>query len=270
MAKRNYAKSRTDLPVKELHINMSNALARSAHGLKLHEKRIVSMALAKSDSRSARDLLSAKNAGWVIRIAAVDYAEAWGVEPQTAYEQLQDAANTLIQRQVRQLVETPKGMKEIKTNWCGQCIYHPGEGWVEIAFTPQIAPHLLGLREKFTSYKLRQASALRSVYSWRLMECLHSWGATGQWKPTIDEFCHAMEAPESCRKDFGNLRMRVIEPAVHELRQKDNLAITVEPSKQGRKVIGLTFRWGASQQGVLDLETPNDIPVTIITEETGA
>ena len=159
----------------------------------------------------------------------------------------------MIKRQVRTLEETKRGLKERKTNWCGQVEYHHGEGWIEVSFTPQISPHLLGLRAKFTSYKLKQASALRSIYSWRLFECLQSWKTKGVWSPTIEEFQMAMDAPESCRADFGRLRARVIEPAVKELREKDNLVVEWLPTKAGRKVIGLTFKFRPDPQGRLEL-----------------
>lgn len=251
--KKNHAKERTNLPLADRTVSMSNALIRSAHGLKLHEKRVISIALAKTDSMPTKDLIVASRNGWTVRISAIEYAKEWGVSSDTGYEQLKDAADNLINRQVRTLADTPKGLKEIKTNWCGQCVYHHGEGWVEIAFTPQISPHLLGLREKFTSYKLKQASALRSIYSFRLFECLQSWKDTGVWYVDVPEFILAMDAPESCQNDFGNLRARVIEPAVKELRNKDNVDVTYELRRSGRKVTGLVFRFEQNRQKALDL-----------------
>ena len=253
MKKANHIKERTDKPLEDRYVSMSNALARSAQGLKLSEKRVVSLALAKTDSVSAKDAAQAqwKN-GWTVHLTADEYASAFNIDARTAYDQLKDAGDNLLNRQVRTMVQTIKGMKETKTNWCGQCTYHHGEGWVEIAFTPQIAPHLLGLRTKFVSYKLEQASALRSIYSWRLFECLHSWGDKGKWSPAIEEFCYAMDVPKSLT-DFGQIRRRVIEPALKELREKDNQLIDLVLKKSGRKVIKLEFTYKPNPQGKLDL-----------------
>jgi len=253
MKKANHIKERTDKPLAERYVSMSNALARSAQGLKLSEKRVVSMALAKTDSVPAKDAIQAqwKN-GWTVHLTADEYANEFNIDARTAYDQLKDAADNLLKRQVRTMVQTVKGLKETKTNWCGQCTYHHGEGWVEIAFTPQIAPHLLGLRTKFVSYKLEQAGALRSIYSWRLFECLKSWGNKGKWSPDIDEFCHAMDVPKSLT-DFGQIRRRVVEPALKELREKDNQLIDLALIKSGRKVIKLKFTFRPNPQGALDL-----------------
>jgi plasmid replication initiation protein len=98
------------------------------------------------------------------------------------------------------------------------------EGQVGINFTAKVAPHVLALRTHFTTYKLKQAAAMRSIYAWWLFECLQSWRDKGQWIPSIEEFITAMVAPSSCRKSFGNLRMRVIEPTVTELRKKNCLS----------------------------------------------
>lgn len=235
-------------------VNMSNALARAAHGLTLAEKRIIAMGLALTDSVPAKALIDAGRNGWPVKVMAQDYAETFDLDTNTAYEQLKDAGDKLIQRQVREIVKTPRGQKEIKTNWCGQVIYHQGEGWVSVEFTRHIAPHLLALRSKFTTYKLKHAAALRSLYSWRLFECLQSWKSTGAWTPTIEEFAYIMEVPEKYRADFAQLRRRVIEPAVAELIRKGGLLIEWKSRKAGRKVVGLEFQFHQNPQLQLDLD----------------
>jgi plasmid replication initiation protein len=233
---------------------MSNALARSAQGLTLSEKRVVALALAKSDSKSAADKTRAAfSGGWTVHLTAEEYASEFGLSSVVAYEQLKSAADNLLKRQVRTMTQTIKGIREVKTNWCGQCTYHHGEGWVEIAFTSQISPHLLDLKSKFTSYKLQQVSALRSIYAWRLFECLKSWGDKGRWSPDMDAFMHAMDVPMSYRSNFKDVRVRVIEPALKELRDKDNQLIELELKKAGRKVTGLVFTFRQNPQGQLEL-----------------
>src|SRR5260363_307987 len=68
--------------------------------------------------------------------------------------------------------------KEAKFRWISGVTYHHGEGWVELNFTPEVAPHLLALRKQFTSHKLKHACAFDSIYAWRLYECLKSWQDT--------------------------------------------------------------------------------------------
>lgn len=244
-------KERTNLPVEERYVSMSNALARGAQGLTLSQKRIFALAMAKTDSLPTRDLLSGQFGGWTVRLLAHEYAETYEVDANTAYEQLQGGCHSLLKCLWRTVTEGPKGPIVTEGPWCVLAKYSKGEGRVDLSFSPHVAPHLLALRSQFTTYKLKQAAALRSIYAWRLFECLQSWKSKGCWKPTIEEFHRAMEAPASCRANFGMLRRSVIEPAVHELRQKDNLVLEWEPNKAGRKVIGLVFTFSPDPQGKL-------------------
>lgn len=246
-------KARTSLPVKDRCISMSNAVARGAQGLSLSQKRIVALAMAMTDSVPASDLLAGQFHGWTVRLAAHDYADTYEVSPDTAYRQLKEGCESLMRSIWSTVEQGRKGRIVTKGPWSTLAKYRDGEACVDLTFHHYVAPHLLALRSQFTTYKLKQAAALRSIYSWRLFECLQSWKDTGRWTPTIEEFHKAMEAPASCCADFGQLKRRVIDPAVKELRDKDGLLLEWSPVKAGRKVGGLDFRFTPDPQGRLNL-----------------
>lgn len=231
----------------ELQVNMSNALTRSAHSLSLAEKRIVAACIAKTDQMPNMTQVRQRGA-WLVRLSAADYAEAFDVDINTAYEQLHDASENLFNRYIRTTRKTRKGIEEYKFRWVGGVKYHKGEGWVELDWWHEVVPHLFGLRREFTSYKLKQASALRSKHSWRLFELFQSWQGEGRYRPTIEEFCLAMDVPESYLKNFKEVRRRVIEPAVNELIEKNNMLITWTTQNAGRKVVGLDFKFRENPQ----------------------
>lgn len=246
--------AKTDLPLAQRHVNMSNALARASHSLNLAEKRVIACGLASTDSVSPRLYNQAiANNGWIIRLVATEYAEWAEIDPRTAYEQLQSVAETLVKKQWTIIEGEGRKRSVTRFNWLSRIKYHEGEGWVELEFTHHTAPHLLALKSGFTSYRLKQAAALRSGYSWRLLECLESWKSKGVWSPSIEEFCRAMDAKPSHQSNFGMLRRSVIEPAVHELRQKDNMIIEWATIKAGRKVTGLVFKFQPNPQRQLPL-----------------
>jgi len=246
-------KPRTDAAIPERYVSMSNAIARGAQGLNLSQKRIIALAMAMTDSVPARDLIAGQRDGWTVRLLAHDYASTYEVDASTAYEQLQDGCRNLLKTLWRTIDHGKKGPVITEGPWCVLAKYSKGEGRVDLSFSPHVAPHLLALRSKFTTYRLKQAAALRSIYAWRLFECLQSWKSKGRWSPDIEEFNRAMDAPESCCKDFGNLRKRVIEPAVKELLEKDGLLLEWEAIKAGRKVTGLDFKFRTDPQGKLAL-----------------
>jgi len=240
-----------DSALSERFVNMSNALTRAAQGLKLIEKRLISAAIAQSDSVELRKLAAAlgPNEGWRVKLSAQEYAAAFAVDQPTAYVQLREAAESIFNKYIRTVEQTRRGEKERKYRWVSGNTYHEGEGWVDVNFSPEVAPFLLGLRKEFTTYKLKHTAALRSVYSWRLMEMFAQYRDTGLVRISFDDFCHAMDAPPSCVKDFGQMRRRVIDVAVDELTGKDGLLIEWKPTKQGgRKVTGLEFRFKPNPQ----------------------
>ena len=243
-------------PSGERWVTMSNALTRAAHGLTLGEKRIIMAAVSKLDSM-ARPIHG--QAVQTTKITAAEYAELAECEPNAAYEALQTAAKNLYNRSIVMFEPSFKrgdrkiGDKGTVTHmrWVGRAKYHDKEAWIELAWWHEVVPHLMGLRKNFTSYQLQQASALRSVYSWRLLELLTRFKSTGKAEYTIEDFCTSMEATEKQRADFNNIRRRMIEPAVKELTQKDGWLIQWEPIKAGRKVKSLRFTFMRNPQGNL-------------------
>lgn len=240
-------------------VTMSNRLARSAQGLSLSEKRIVALALSAEDSKSISRLAEASTErGWKTKVKAIDYAEAFNIDVNTAYDQLKAAADRLFERQVTYEDKNIRGKPRVnKFRWVSLAQYTVGDGLIELNFTPEIAPHLLGLRSHFTSYKLKHAASFQSVYAWRLFEVLQSWRSTGLYITGIEDFWETMEAPPSCRKDFKSLRVRVIEPAVSAIQQHARLKVEWLPIRSGaRRVTSLEFRFEPDNQEKIDLDDP--------------
>ena len=224
-------------------VTMSNALTRAGHGLTLSEKRIVASAVAKLDSRRALPPGEVPRT----RITAAEYAETFGVDLDTAYDQLQDAAKQLYKRSITFFEPAfrrngrPLPYTVVQMRWVGSVKYQKGEGWVELAWWPDLLRHLLGLKKQFTTYQLQQASALRSAYSWKLLELLMRFKDSGHAEYTIEDFCASMEATAKQAANFAKVRTKIIEPAVKELQEKDGWLIQWHPIKAGRKVVGLRF-----------------------------
>lgn len=258
--KQEYSLLHPDLAT-DRYVSMSNRLARAAQGLNLSEKRLVALGLAATDSVPLKGLALAANAGWKMKISSMEYAEAFGVDPTTAYEQVKSAAANLFERYVRYEVKGRRGtVEEKKFRWVSAATYAPGDGYVELNFSPEIAPHLLGLRKQFTTYKLRHAAAFESLYAWRLFELLKSWQNTGVYACSIESFWDSMEAPPSSRKDFKALRTRIIEPAVASISAKAGMLVEWKALRSGsRRVTGLEFHFTPDPQGKLDIDNDDSM-----------
>lgn len=227
---------------------MSNALARSAQGLSLHEKRLLALCISKLDS--GRHWTPEK---LTVRVSVKEYQDVFGIpHDKHVYTDLCNACSSLEDRKIIFFDEKDHDI-EHHVRWVGRASYGGSKGWVEVAFFHELAPHLFKLRKQFTTYHLKQATALRTVYSWRMLELLMQFASTGRLRITLEAFWHAMEAPDSCRKSFKDLRKRVVEPAIKELNTRESLVISWRPRKTGRRVTSLEFSFSYDPQQVLDL-----------------
>ena len=233
-----------ELPAGKLQITMSHALTNAAQSLSLAEKRVMMYAVAKLDTFK----VDGGFGDGKVKLTAHEYAEQFGVDTDTAYNQLRSAGDAIFERYIRFFSDENKGPVEKKIRWVSAAEYNKGEGTVSLWFTQQVAPHLLGLRSKFTTYKLAQASALRSLYSWRLLELLSQQKGLEFRQISLVEFHHAMETPVGYKANFKDCRQRVIEPAVKELCEKDGWLIQWFPIKTGRKVTALRFEFKRDPQ----------------------
>lgn len=238
----------------ELHVNMSNQLIRAAHSLTLNEKRVIACCIAQLDS--IRSQKGAHQSRVILR--ASDFAETYGVDSKRAYREMQAASEKMFDRYIRTTKSGPKGLTEVKFRWVSGVTYHHGEGWIELGFSPEVTPHLTLLREKYTTYRLKSAAALRSTYSWRMYELFVSvWDKrnnpelAGYLVIKLDDFRRAMDVPESYR--WSNVRQKVVEPAVEEVGRLHNLNITWETFKEGRSVSRLKFDFSTQEQRQLDI-----------------
>jgi plasmid replication initiation protein len=249
----NYDSTDVERPAGERWVTMSNALTRAGHGLTLSEKRIVAAAVSKLDSRRALGPGEAP----VTKITAAEFAETFAVNMDTAYDQLQAATKQLYNRSItfyeaaHRRNGRPIEPTKVLMRWVGSVKYHKGEGWVELHWWHALLPNLMGLRKQFTSYQLQQASALRSGYSWKLLELLTRFESNGWAEYAIEDFCASMDATEKQRADFNNIKRRMIEPAVKELIEKDGWLIQWRPVKAGRKVRAVRFEFIRNPQATL-------------------
>lgn len=228
------------------YVSLSNELVRAAHGLTLTEKRVLMLAVSKLDNKA-----KSTPENLVSKITVLELVNEYGLDGKSAYKQAYDAVEHLMSRYIRFYHE---GV-ETRMQWIGQANYRENEGLLELEFWHKLSPMLFELKNRFTSYKLNRAGVLRSVYSWRLFELIMQFKSTGLLTIMIDDFNHALETPTSLRANFANLRSRVIEPAVKEIREKDGLAIQWEAIKAGRKVKALKFTFPTEQQLMLNTNT---------------
>jgi len=226
----------------------SNALARSYYRFGLTEKRIMEAMISKINSRLA-DLEQCQ----FIELSAIEYAKAFNVKLNKAYEEMEKAVGNLMAK-----VMTIKGDKSRKQYaLMVYAEYFKGEGKIVASFNPLITKELIGLRKNFTSYKLERTADFKSSYTWRFFEIMESWKKStdpfaGWFTISLDELKKMLGAPE--KYTYKDLRVRGIDPAIQEIYKELNIQVWYESIKKGRKIVMLKFNFIEDDQKKLDLD----------------
>lgn len=221
---------------KELIVKKDNALVTAAYTLGLAEQRMLLLAAATANSNS--DPLNG------ITLQASQYAEAYKVTRETAYEALREAGESLFERRIT-LYE---GADKTVTRWVSFVKYKQGTGTIELGFSPVVLPLFNNLQERFTVYALEQIADLTSVHAVRLYELLIQWRSVG--KTPIFELAKfratlGIEPNEYPR--MTNFKQRVLDVAIKQINKHTDIHAEYEQHKTGRSITGLSFRFKVKQ-----------------------
>lgn len=224
-------------------VTQSNRLIEASHTLTLNEKRLVLCAASMIDPRKPLP----KDGYFTIRADA--FAEVFGLGMNNAYMALEDAANRLFERDIRRY---SKGKIVERMRWVFHVKYKQGQGCVELGFSPTVLPHLTMLNREFTSYQLKQLGNLSSFYAVRLYELMSQFLKLGERSCTLEQLRQMLDLGDKYQ-DVKDMRKRVLDPALKELNAGTDLAVTAEPRRQGRKIVGFSFTITKNDQMALEL-----------------
>lgn len=221
---------------KDLIVKKDNALVTAAYTLGLAEQRMLLLAAATANSNS--DPLNG------LTLQASQYAEAYKVTRETAYEALREAGESLFERRIT-LYE---GADKTVTRWVSFVKYKQGTGTIELGFSPVVLPLFNNLQERFTVYALEQIADLTSVHAVRLYELLIQWRSVG--KTPIFELAKfratlGIEPNEYPR--MTDFKRRVLDAAISQINEHTDIHAEYEQHKTGRSITGLSFRFKVKQ-----------------------
>lgn len=214
-----------------------NALINASYNLDLVEQRLILLAIIE-----ARESGNGINANEPLTVHAHKYVNVFGVERQTAYDNLKSASNDLFARQFSYQEQTPKGIKNIKSRWVSQIAYVDNQASVELIFAPAVVPLITRLEKHFTSYELEQVSNLQSKYATRLYEMLISWRASGKTPQfAIEDFRNKIGVGEDEYKTMSNFKKNVLDIALNQINENTDITVKYEQHKTGRTISAFSF-----------------------------
>lgn len=239
----------------ENSVTKSHALSRAYYRLSLVEKRCMESLISKLHPLRTDNLLQH------IELRASEYLKAFPDAGKHAYEHLAMAGDALVNRVIT--IENPSdGVDRDRLTLMVRVRYQARQGKIVCTFNPLIVPHLIGLREKFSSYPLKKVVNFQSTYTWRFYELLVSWtrpkketnGLFAGWinSQSVDELREMLGVPDSYKWD--NFQKQVLDVVVAELREKAHIVVYLERVKTSRKITHLNIKFIEDNQLAMPLE----------------
>lgn len=218
----------------------ANKVIEASYLLSLSEQRVLLACIAQIDSR--QELTEQ----FQFEVSAFEIVDLVGLDNfSNAYRDLKKAAEKLYDRSV--IIDDPDPdnplMAQRKTRWISGIDYLPGEGRLVLKFASGIIPYLSRLSKEFTKYKLKHVARFESVYSIRLYELLVQWSSVGDREIEIEWLKKQFQVSDKYKR-LGDLKKRVIDPAIKEINEYSNLWVTYDQRKQGRTVTHFQFKFG--------------------------
>lgn len=142
------------------------------------------------------------------------------------FELIDDGGRRHIVHWIRSVVIDPEGKRRAS---------------IQFEFDPKIVPYLFDVRKYFTQYELSNVLKMKSVYGVRLYELAKSYQNIREKSFDLKELRYLLGAEEKSYDRYSNLKQKIIEPAMNELRMYSDLKIDYLEIKDGRKVTGIKF-----------------------------
>lgn len=227
-----------DKSMTNLQVYKSNDLMAASYRLSVPESRVILTCIAKIN----RDPTMTVTDQEMYQVTAREFAELCGISMKAAYSELKQAIDQLFERKIRfNMAERSR-----KTRWIQTADYLSKEGRIELRFSKDVLPYLVGLQNSYTKYNLRAVARLSTFSSIRLYELIVKHRFTG--RPTallpLESIRFAMEISDDQYQAYADLRKRVIEPAIKEINKQSDVYIsTFRPKRDGKRIVAIEVHY---------------------------
>ncbi|SDN47364.1 Initiator Replication protein [Fictibacillus solisalsi] len=210
-------------------VTKSNALIEKTYQLSVLEQKLI---LCLSSLVQPSD-----EAFRPYRIKVTDFVQLLGLKSTGKYTEIRKVVNALQQKTIP--LHTDKSILDI--TWLSSAEYFHGKGYVELEFSPKLKPYLLQLKEKFTTYQLKNIVQLRSSYSIRIYELLKQYEHIGQRTFSLHDLREVIGISPTKYKLFGHFKDKVLNLSQKELKEKTDLCFEFAEIKTGKRVTKIKF-----------------------------
>lgn len=211
----------------------SNALIESMTDMNLQEMRFLAFAAAQLP----HDLVPEKGKPYDMEIDVLSFADTFELHPQNAYRDIKKLADRLMQKIVE--FDDEDGY-EVGVGLLSKRKYHHGEGRLWFRFDEDLLPHLMGLTESFTQYRLKDVYTFSRPSTWRLYELLRQYKQTGKREIDLEDLRWKLGVADKYKRPI-DLKKYVLDPAKAEINASSDIKVDYAQRKRGRRIVGFTF-----------------------------
>lgn len=227
-----------------LKVVESNALIEANYELSVQEHKLILLALAniRKNQEAVREQV----------FKVQDLIEFLNLNPSNAYRDLNRISKRIMSKQLE--IRSANGSWEllqwVTRSWCRR-------GDFGIRFSDELEPYIVGLVGHYTLYELGVVLSLSSHYAIRLYKMLKQYEQIGRRTVTIEPaytkdkkwvpFSYLMGYDPKTYKRFSNLRQRVIDPAIEQVRRHTEFKdVEFRQIKFQRRTVALEFTFSSN------------------------
>ncbi|MBF0465628.1 MAG: replication initiation protein [Nitrospirae bacterium] len=209
-------------------ITKSNRLVEARYKLTVNEQKLILWLISKIEPDD-EDFK-------IYTLKITEFMDMLGIEHKGTYAEVQEITYRLMEKVLQ--IKEPAGLLQIA--WFSSAQYFDGKGYVELEFSPKLKPYLLGLKERFLSYRLQNVIQLKSSYSIRIYELLKQYEKIGTRIFKISEFKKMLGLGNEYPL-YSHFKERVITVAQKELKVQTDISFEFREIKLARKVTEIEF-----------------------------
>ena len=171
------------------------------------------------------------------RMRIRDFQDIVGVDSDALYVRMEEIVQRLMKRIVR--VRHDNGDLD-QFPFLARASHKNKKGIIELKFAPDLKPHLIDLKERFTSFYDYNVLSLKSTHSMRIYELLKQYEKIGYRVEKVDRI-KQMLGIENKYRSYNYFKKRVIEQAQKDLAKHCDISFLFTEIKEGRKVNSIKF-----------------------------
>lgn len=225
------------MPSKIVVTKDNHLIQNAGYELSLSEQRVILLCIGRINSKEKIP----DNYGFTV--TANDFDRELGVDKDNAYRDLRAAVNKLYKRTIKLDKDDP----DSERRWIYEKAAFKSKGEITLYFSPSILPYLTALKERFTSYKLKDVAQFESSYSFRFYELFSSWKGKDELKVDVAWIRDALQLDDKY-SNTGDLKRRVVIPAVNDIQKFSNLNVTFDQVKRGKEITHFVFKYSVKPE----------------------